>query len=74
MLLSRCWNTSTKSKEERSGVSRNSQGLNPDILQNVTATAVAQVTQGSQSRLEMISRVLAWGVKSHFKKNATGHC
>lgn len=57
-----------KIKEERSGVSRNSQGLNPDILQNVTATAVAQVTQGSQSRLEMISRVLAWGVKSHFKK------
>jgi hypothetical protein len=57
-----------KMREERTGISRNSQGLNPDILQNVTATAVAQATSGSQSRLEMVSRVLAWGVKSHFKK------
>ncbi|MFD2207207.1 portal protein [Kiloniella antarctica] len=57
-----------KMKEERTGISRNSQGLNPDILQNVTAAAVAQASAGSQSRLEMISRVLAWGIKSHFKK------
>lgn len=53
---------------KRSGVSDASQGLNPDILQNVTATAVAAMTSASQGKLELIARIFAdTGVSSLFK-------
>jgi len=53
---------------KRSGVSDASQGLNPDILQNVTATAVNAMQSAAQGKLELISRIFAdTGVSSLFK-------
>ena len=53
---------------KRSGVSDAQQGLNPDILSNVTATAVSAMTSASQGKLELISRIFAdTGVTSLFK-------
>lgn len=53
---------------KRSGVSDASQGLNPDILQNVTATAVNAMTSAAQGKLELIARIFAdTGVSSLFK-------
>jgi hypothetical protein len=53
---------------KRSGVSDAQQGLNPDILSNVTATAVSAMTSASQGKLELISRIFAdTGVSSLFK-------
>ena len=53
---------------KRTGVSDAQQGLNPDILQNVTATAVAAMTTQAQGKLELIARTFAeTGVKSLFK-------
>jgi hypothetical protein len=53
---------------KRTGVSDAQQGLNPDILQNVTATAVAAMTTQAQGKLELIARTFAeTGVKSLFR-------
>lgn len=55
-------------KESRTGMSKVSQGLNPDTLQNMTATAsAAQFTQ-SQQHIEMIARIWAeTGMKKLFR-------
>ena len=53
---------------KRTGVSDASQGLNPDILQNVTATAVSAMQSASQGKVELISRIFAdTGISSLFK-------
>lgn len=53
---------------KRTGVSDAQQGLNPDILSNVTAAAVAAMTQASTGKLELIARIFAeTGIKSLFK-------
>ena len=51
-------------KETRTGVSKTSQGLNPDSLNNSTATGMNQVLTQSQMRMELIARIFAeTGVK-----------
>ena len=53
---------------KRTGVSDSQQGLNPDLLQNVTATAVAAMTSQAGGKLELIARIFAdTGVSSLFK-------
>ena len=53
---------------KRTGVSDATQGLDPNILQNVTATAVAAFQNASSGKLELIARIFAeTGVKSLFK-------
>jgi hypothetical protein len=53
---------------KRSGVSDVAQGLNPDVLQNVTAAAVNAMTSASQGKLELIARIFAdTGISSLFK-------
>lgn len=53
---------------KRTGVSDMQQGLDPNILQNVSATAVAAMTRQSEGKLELIARIFAeTGVKSLFK-------
>jgi hypothetical protein len=52
----------------RTGVSDAQQGLDPDILSNVTATAVAAMMKSNSGKLELIARVFAeTGVKSLFQ-------
>jgi len=54
-------------QSKRTGISDAQQGLNPDVLQNVTAAAVAAATQASSGKLELIARIFAQsGVKSLF--------
>ena len=53
---------------KRTGVSDAQQGLNPDLLQNVTAAAVNAMASASQGKLELIARIFAdTGVSSLFK-------
>ena len=53
---------------KRSGVSDAMNGLNPDILQNVTATAVSAMQSASQGKIELIARIFAdTGISSLFK-------
>lgn len=53
---------------KRTGVSDMQQGLDPSVLQNTTATAVAAVMQQSAGKLELIARIFAeTGMKSLFK-------
>ena len=53
---------------KRSGVSDAQQGLDPNLLQNVTATAVSAMTSASQGKLELIARIFAdTGVSTLFK-------
>jgi len=53
---------------KRTGVSDSQQGLSADVLQNVTATAVATMSAASNGKLELIARIFAeTGVKSLFK-------
>lgn len=50
---------------KRTGVSDMMNGLDPNVLQNVSATAVAAMTQQSQGKLELMARVFAdTGVKN----------
>ena len=49
--------------ETRTGLSKQSQGLDANALQNQSATAVAQVFSSSQMRMKLIARLLAEGVK-----------
>lgn len=54
--------------ESKTGVSRASNGLNPDALQNTTATAVAMTSQAAAGQVEVIARNLAeGGVTQMFK-------
>jgi len=55
-------------QSKRSGVSDAQQGLDANVLQNVTATAVAAMTSAAQGKLELIARIFAdTGVSSLFK-------
>jgi hypothetical protein len=54
---------------KRTGVNDAQQGLNPDILQNTTATAVAAMQSAAAGRIELIARIFAeTGVKDLFQK------
>jgi hypothetical protein len=56
-------------QSKRTGVSDAQQGINPDILQNTTATAVAAMQSAAAGKIEMIARVFAeTGVKDLFEK------
>jgi hypothetical protein len=53
--------------QKRSGVTSTSQGLDPNILQNTTATAIAAMQQAGSGKIEMIARIFAdTGVKDLF--------
>src|SRR5210317_758289 len=53
---------------KRTGVSDSQQGLDPNLLQNVTATAVSAMSSASTGKLEMIARIFAeTGVTSLFR-------
>jgi len=53
---------------KRTGISDAQQGLDPDVLSNVTAAAVAAMMKSSSGKMELIARVFAeTGVKSLFK-------
>lgn len=53
---------------KRTGVSDLQQGLDTNVLNNATATAVAAMTQQSTGKLELIARIFAeTGVRSLFK-------
>jgi hypothetical protein len=53
---------------KRTGVSDTQQGLDPDVLNNVSATAVAAMMKSNSGKLELIARIFAeTGVKSLFK-------
>ena len=55
-------------KEQRTGVSRQSMGLDADALQSTTATAVAAMQAAAQGKIEMIARVFAeTGMKDLFR-------
>ena len=54
-------------KENRTGMSKASMGLNADALQSSTKAAVAATISASQSRLELTTRILANGMKKLFK-------
>ena len=51
-------------QSKRTGVSDMNQGLDPNVLQNVSATAIATMTAQSQGKLELMARIFAdTGVK-----------
>jgi hypothetical protein len=53
--------------QKRSGVTSTSQGIDPNILQNTTATAIAAMQQAGSGKIEMIARIFAdTGVKDLF--------
>ena len=52
--------------ETRSGLSKQSQGIDANALQNQSATAVAQVFSASQMRIKLIARIMAEGVRDIF--------
>lgn len=53
---------------KRTGVSDQSQGLDANILQNTTATAIAAMQNASGAKMEMVARIFAeTGVKDLFK-------
>jgi hypothetical protein len=55
-------------QQKRTGVTQASQGLDPNILQNTTATAVAMVQNAGTARVELIARLFAeTGVKDLFR-------
>jgi hypothetical protein len=53
-------------REMRTGMSNQSQGIDANALQNQTATAVAQVFSASQMRMKLIARIMAEGVRDIF--------
>ena len=56
-------------KEDRTGMSRNSAGLDPGALQSTTKAAVSLAAQGAQSQVELLSRTFAeTAFKPLFKK------
>src|SRR5258708_11351076 len=46
-------------REQRTGVTRQGQGIGPDVLQNQTATAANNLFSMAQARMKLISRVIA---------------
>ena len=56
-------------REERSGVSKMSQGLNPDVLtSHVTSGAISAATESATQRIELIARIFAeTGIKDLFR-------
>lgn len=55
--------------QRRTGVSRNGQALDPETLQNQTATAAQQQHDASYSQVEQIARNMAeWGWSKVFRK------
>jgi len=52
--------------ETRTGLSRQSQGIDANALQNQSATAVAQVFSASQMRVKLLARIMAEGVRDVF--------
>jgi hypothetical protein len=52
--------------ETKSGLSKQSQGIDANALQNQSATAVAQVFSASQMRMKLIARIMAEGVRDIF--------
>jgi hypothetical protein len=53
---------------KRTGINDAQQGLDPDVLSNVTAAAVAAMMKSNSGKLELIARIFAeTGVKSLFK-------
>lgn len=53
---------------KRTGVSDQQQGLDPDVLNNVSATAIAAMMKSNSGKLELIARIFAeTGVKSLFR-------
>jgi hypothetical protein len=53
-------------REARTGMSNQSQGIDANALQNQSATAVAQVFSASQMRMKLIARIVAEGVRDMF--------
>lgn len=47
------------SRELRTGVTRQGQGISPDALRNQTAQAVATIYSAAQARIKMIARIFA---------------
>ena len=56
-----------EAKENRTGVSKASAGLNAEALQSTTSAAVAATMSGAQGRVELICRHFADGMKDLFK-------
>lgn len=55
-------------RASRTGISKASQGLDPDVLQSTTKAAVSATMSAAQERLEMIARIFAeTGIKRLFK-------
>ncbi len=52
--------------ESRTGLAKQSQGLDANALQNQSATAVAQVFSASQMRVKLVARIMAEGVREIF--------
>ena len=52
--------------ETRTGLAKQTQGIDADALQNQSATAVAQVFSASQMRIKLIARIMAEGVRDIF--------
>jgi hypothetical protein len=52
--------------EMRTGLSKQTQGIDANALQNQSATAVAQVFSASQMRIKLIARIMAEGVRDIF--------
>jgi hypothetical protein len=52
--------------EARTGLAKQTQGLDANALQNQSATAVAQVFSASQMRVKLVARIMAEGVREIF--------
>jgi hypothetical protein len=52
--------------ETRTGLAKQTQGIDANALQNQSATAVAQVFSASQMRIKLIARIMAEGVREIF--------
>lgn len=52
--------------ETRTGLAKQTQGIDANALQNQSATAVAQVFSASQMRIKLIARLMAEGVRDIF--------
>jgi hypothetical protein len=57
-----------KAKRDRTGISSDSQGLNPDALKNVQTTVLAQASDIGRMKVEIIARIFAeTGIASLFQ-------
>jgi hypothetical protein len=56
-----------QTKEQRTGVTRSSQGLTPDVLQSTTAIAVSAQVAASADRLEFVVRTVAEGIRDLYQ-------